>query len=591
MKAFHLLSAPLFLFFISHVLSIPLGADISTDIITEIMTKKQNDYKQAPPKAFCTEPPGIDDSIMFRIKQNDLPGATFVAICIGDAVSRDILCSHVFEGQNVCPPETTDAERIALLLKKMDNIDLAADDGKTLLHFAAYKGWSDAVEYFLTMTKRINEPDKWGRTPLNDAWVGNNWKIVKILMSKLNFDEMMLRDLHLIYEAASEGLDDIMSILLDRTDRINEPNKYSWTPLMLAIKNGHIKIVKMLLPKIDNIDQSDRYGDTPLHFAVRKGHPGIFSLVLEKSGRINEQNGNGLTPLMLALKLGHLEFAETIVNKFDNVDRIFIDGEPLLQYAASEGLIDIVKVIVKKTRRINVPNARGWTPIMEALFYSHYDIVEVLLNNMDNVDEIFVNGESLLHYAARKGLLNIAKAIVKKTARINERNSEGRTPFMLAIDTRHDSIVGLLLNEIADVDRIFINGESLIHYAAREGLLYLMTILVDKTSRINEPNARGWTPIMLAIENSYDFTAEIILNKIGSVEDIFIGGESLLHYAAKMGSINIVKWILPRVTNIKQMNRQGLTPLAVAAQCNHREIIKLLAAENLNRCLLLAGTA
>lgn len=81
-----------------------------------------------------------------------------------------------------------------------------------------------------------------------------------------------------LHEAAENGHDKIVEILLKHTSNINIQNHIGYTPLTHASEGGHIKIVNALLDRGALTDLKTIYThseDTALTKAARNGHDAV----------------------------------------------------------------------------------------------------------------------------------------------------------------------------------------------------------------------------------------------------------------------------------------------------------------------------
>lgn len=92
--------------------------------------------------------------------------------------------------------------------------------------------------------------------------------ITKTLNTKFQFLEYTLNRVNsygenLLHISAANGCLDIAKEIFRKHDSrqiIDRKNKFGWTPLMLAIRNKHIKMVKYLLQNNANINESTYLG-------------------------------------------------------------------------------------------------------------------------------------------------------------------------------------------------------------------------------------------------------------------------------------------------------------------------------------------
>lgn len=83
-----------------------------------------------------------------------------------------------------------------------------------------------------------------------------------------------------------------------------------FTPLIIAIRNGHQRIVSLLLRAGVDCNCVDSNGYTPLHYAARDGNDNIADLLLKHGA--THTNSDGTTPLTLACQNGHIRIVESL---------------------------------------------------------------------------------------------------------------------------------------------------------------------------------------------------------------------------------------------------------------------------------------
>ena len=101
--------------------------------------------------------------------------------------------------------------------------------------------------------------------------------------------------------ACSTGdLDAVNRILRKRDGLVNAVDNTSFTPLIVAIQNGHEAVVRLLLKHGATVDQAANNGATSLYIASQNGHEPVVRLLLERGAAIEHAANSGATSLFVA---------------------------------------------------------------------------------------------------------------------------------------------------------------------------------------------------------------------------------------------------------------------------------------------------
>ena len=123
----------------------------------------------------------------------------------------------------------------------------------------------------------------------------------------------------LLHEAVYRGDDvSILSLLVEQGANLNYFDLMQQTPLIAAVRMGHLQCVLELLNLGALSSIADFSGNTPLHYAARLGRTEIALAVLRTPGaKLTLFNNAQETPLQLALLNGHAEAAIALLNHLD----------------------------------------------------------------------------------------------------------------------------------------------------------------------------------------------------------------------------------------------------------------------------------
>ena len=173
-------------------------------------------------------------------------------------------------------------------------------DYRTPIHLAASEGHANLIRYFIKNGLNLSPKDRWGGTPLDDAYRENHQEVIQLLeehqakrsriedISLVRLLPHTLKNINLkdsikLCWAASFGDLVEMKRLVANGLNLNAADYDGRTALHLAASEGHVNIVNYLIEHEVHVNPSDRWGNTPLVDAYRHDFPKVISL-LEVNG-------------------------------------------------------------------------------------------------------------------------------------------------------------------------------------------------------------------------------------------------------------------------------------------------------------------
>ncbi len=224
-------------------------------------------------------------------------------------------------------------------------------------------------------------------------------------------------------------------------------------------------------------------------------------------------------------------------------------------------------------------------------------------------------GDTVLHWAASKGLLEVCQVILKaKLADVNNANKYSRTALNYAAGNGHKEICELLIpkmsqeaidsgigevfvqaatSRLTDVCKLLIpkmspeaintiqHGATLLHAAARYGLADVCKLLISKMSEeaINIVQDGG-TVLHAAAKSGLRDVCKLLIPKMssGAINAINTEGKTALHYAAERGLKNVCELLLTNMSyaGINNLDKDNRTALHLAIKNGLQDICKLL---------------
>jgi ankyrin repeat protein len=143
----------------------------------------------------------------------------------------------------------------------------------------------------------------------------------------------------------------------------------------------------------------------------------------------------------------------------------------------------------------DIPGRSGATPLTAAALKGNDRIVEQLLSQGADPNVVDANGRAAISYAAARGFFEVVRRLLDAGVDADAGCGHGLTPLMWAAGHGDDvgvrsaeSVVGLLLDRGARLDRADDRGRTALMMAAELGHVELVEILAGRGA---DPTARG----------------------------------------------------------------------------------------------------
>lgn len=318
---------------------------------------------------------------------------------------------------------------------------------------------------------------------------------------------------------------------------------------------------------------------TPLHAAAQAGdEETLINLAIANTQYISARDNRGWTPLHAAAFSGQVSTIRALLSLGVFVDVEDDSERSSLMIAADEGHIEAVREMIAHGADVNLSRRNAMCPLNQALLRKHVKTVEVLL-------EAGANPNSRDNFFA---------------------------PMLIACRLHPASVAlaSLLIAAGADPYADLSAGGKAIHYAARDGNLPLIEMLLNIDVPIDVPEQNGNTALYRAVEYRQEATVEFLLMRganpnatndntwtctllgadIGNYEVLKMlvkgganvnsrcqpGGWNALHIACSKGHRRAAKLLVTMGWDVRTKDSSGRTPLQLAQQAGHYEVVEVL---------------
>jgi uncharacterized protein len=151
-----------------------------------------------------------------------------------------------------------------------------------------------------------------------------------------------------------------------------------WTPLMVALFNGHEETAMMLLSRGANVRAKARHGYEPIHWAALNGYERAVRFIVNKGGNVNAETEYGWTPLLQAASRGHVGIARLLITKGAMVNVHEHEGWTPLHKACANGFVEMAQLLVRNGADIRQRSTSGMTALELAIKSKNFDLIEAL---------------------------------------------------------------------------------------------------------------------------------------------------------------------------------------------------------------------
>jgi ankyrin len=324
--------------------------------------------------------------------------------------------------------------------------------GQTALMWAVRANHPAEVQLLIEYGAEVNAPTRTGKAPaVRPPGAGGGSHGVGIVRSgwpDRGFQEATPGGLTALLYAARDGRLDSARMLTAAKAQVNQADVNGITPLLMAITNNHLDVAKFLLEKGANPNGTDWWGRAPLwatieirdrdygrnneHDIDRAAAFDLIQALIGRGASVNAQTKEVPPIRRFVTPLGDLSWVD------------FTGQTPFLR-AALAGDIEVMRLLLDKGADPNIATQAGTTALMAASGVNWMtgqtyteskevlmEAVKLCLEKGGDVNAKNSMGVTAVIGAANRGSDDILEFLVKKGARLDVKDKEGRTPLTWA---------------------------------------------------------------------------------------------------------------------------------------------------------------
>jgi ankyrin repeat protein len=309
--------------------------------------------------------------------------------------------------------------------------------------------------------------------------------------------------------------------------------------------------LKHLLAAKADVNAAQPDGSTALHWAAYHGDAASAATLLKAHANPNVQTTTGMTPLVMACQSGSEDLVRLLLKAGADPNATLTHGETPLMMAARTGSVPVMKLLIDKGVKVDArEQLRGTTALMWAAANSNTDAVRFLISkgadvsahsattrpgrapylapsSRDRINE-FVHGYGLAGVTVDEDAPDPTKGTQKERdvqAAKHKKLEEQRAAAAKVLDEYPGD------DENAHKLNKQWGGLTPLIFAARQGDLETIKVLLDAKADVNETSEFGWTALLVATQNRYYKIGLYLLDHGADPNIQNLGGWSPLYLA------------------------------------------------------------
>ena len=311
-----------------------------------------------------------------------------------------------------------------------------------------------------------------------------------------------------------------------------------------TIRANQLPALGTLLKQPANANLADDRGVTPLMNAAVAGSVEAMKLLLDRGADPRARNAFGSTALMWSAT--DLRKIRLLLERGADVNAVSKQGRiALLVVVMSDASAEIVRLLIAKGGSVRAVDGMQTTALLAVTQGNCTDTVRILLDTGLDVNASDFAGFTALMNASSNGNLAVVKMLMAKGAKVN-------------------SVSGPPGAQVKN-GTIALGNFTALHFAATLGPADLVKALLDAGAAVNVKDARGMTPLMLAVgtDRQDAGVVALLLAQGADTKVTSLAGETALDWARKFGNTPVLEALQRGGAPGSTAAREAVVPAAV----------------------------
>uniref|UniRef100_A0A4W6BMS2 Poly [ADP-ribose] polymerase n=1 Tax=Lates calcarifer TaxID=8187 RepID=A0A4W6BMS2_LATCA len=406
---------------------------------------------------------------------------------------------------------------------------------------------------------------------------------VKKLVDAVNVNakDMAGRKSTPLHFAAGFGRKDVVDHLLQTGANVHARDDGGLIPLHNACSFGHSEVVSLLLCQGADPNARDNWNYTPLHEAAIKGKIDVCIVLLQHGADPNIRNTDGKSALDLAEPSAKACAHRSVSCPSGNEEKLMALLTPLnvnchasdgrkstpLHLAAGYNRVRIVQLLLQHGADVHAKDKGGLVPLHNACSYGHYEVTELLLKHGACVNAMDLWQFTPLHEAASKNRVEVCSLLL----------SHGADPTLLNCHSK-SSVDMAPTPELKERLTYEFKGHSLLQAAREADMAKAKKTLALEIINFKHPHTHE-TALHCAVASPHPKrkqVTELLLRKGANVNEKNKDFMTPLHVAAERAHNDIMEVLQKHGAKVNALDTLGQTALHRAALAGHLQTCRLL---------------
>ncbi len=484
------------------------------------------------------------------------------------------------------------------------NISLRDSMGNTALHIAIAKNSSlDQITFLIDQGIDVNARNRNGHSALYLAVQDNNRSIGEKLLSSgadvFSTDSDNSSPLRLaltwgavvedwvltsevikaqdgagntpLHYAAEWNLNNSVVSIIEKGGNVNAQNTNGESPIFNAVKSNNISGMEILLQNGTDRNLRNYLGDTIVHYSVRWDAREAARLAVSNGYDINAQNLSGKTALHQASRTGKNEMVVLLLQEGANIHSSDTAGRTPLMDAIQAQSIETVRLLIANGASASIPEMYGRNAYHEAVETENIELIKIINAAGGNPLARDTHGRTPLSLVFDKDL-SLVEAVLSGDVHLTD--SDGNTPLHIAvINTTSEEVLRYLITSDYSPDRRNSEGKTPLLLATEKGASEVVEAFLLAGADPFIMDNSGQSSLSFAIKYNEEIL-NLFVQLASTKRDI--AGESILHYAAREANYETVQRLISMGLNKSIRNISGETAYDIALRWDRDDVATLL---------------